>query len=174
MSKRKIQKDPNGQHVRLYKKMFDCPAWKVLSNSAKALWMDLRVQTGSFTNGRASTALGVLGHSGWVSRHTVMNARLELETLGFIEITHQGGLCYGGKSPNLYRFTDLDMYDQNHLGIKAQKADHLYMKFKTQTEARKALEQAKDSKNKVKVQKLNVQSKENSLRAEKISVDMVH
>ena len=174
MSKAKHLKDPNGQHIRLYKTMFDSPAWKVLSNSAKALWVDLRVQTVGFTNGTASTALGVLGHTGWVSRHTVMNARRELEVLGFIDLTHRGGICHGGKSPNLYRFTDLDMYDQKKYFIKAQTADQLYRNFKTKTEAEEALKQSKSLKEKVKVHKVPVQGKDSTLRTEKISVEMVH
>ncbi len=127
MSKQKL-KDPLGQHVRLYAIVYKSPAWKVLSPSAKALWCDLRVQIGSTSNGTATTALGILGHYGWTSRHTVMRAREELVALGLIQITKQGGICSGGKTPNLYRFTDLETYDILKKGITAHKADHLYKK----------------------------------------------
>jgi hypothetical protein len=151
MSKQKFIKDPLGQHIRLYAVIYNSVAWRCLSSSSKALWCDLRVQIGSSNNGTASTALGILGHYNWSSRHTVMRARDELIALGFIELTRQGGICSGGKSPNLYRFTDLEMYDIPKKGLIAKKADHLYEKVQTHAEAKKILKELRiDKKSKVK------------------------
>jgi len=145
MSKQKF-KDPMGQHIRLYKDVYDSPAWLCLSPSAKALWCDLRVQATGYANGTASTALGILTHRGWSSRHTVMRAREELIVLGFIEITQQGGICSGGKSPNLYRFTDIPMFDIPKKGLTAKKADHLYKKFRNHAEVKQILRELRDEK----------------------------
>jgi len=175
MSKNKQYKDPNGQHIRLYKIVSDSPAWKCLSTSAKALWLDLRVQTQGFNNGTATTALGILSHYGWASRHTVMRARDELEILGFIEQTQKGGLCNGGKTPHLYRFTDLEMVDLPKYQLKAKKADHLYRCFKTHQDARTALSESRFLKRKKrKVQNLPIQSTETTPRVEKLSAEFVH
>ncbi len=150
MSKQKL-KDPLGQHIRLYAMVYKSPAWMVMSPSAKALWCDLRVQVGSNNNGTATTALGILGHYGWSSRHTVMRAREELVVLGLIQITKQGGICSGGKIPNLYRFTDLETYDNPKKGIKAHKADHLYKKVASISEGKQILKRLKaQRKSKVK------------------------
>ncbi len=146
-------KDPLGQHMRLYALLYNSPAWCSLSTTAKALWVDMRAQINSYTNGTASCALGVLSHRGWSSRHTVSRARNELEILGFIQLTKVGGIGYGGKTPNLYRFTDLEVYDQSKKGVFATKADHLYREFKSKSEALKRLSELEKQK-KYKVQKL--------------------
>lgn len=155
MSKQKYIKDPLGQHIRLYAVVYDSVAWKCLSPSAKALWCDLRVQIGATKNGTATTALGILGHYGWSSRHTVMRARDELIALGFIQITQQGGICSGGKSPNLYRFTDLEMYDIPKKNLLAKRADHLYKKHQNHQEVKKILRELKvQKKSKVQINPL--------------------
>lgn len=146
MSKKQQFKDPLGQHIRLYAVVYKSPAWMVLSPSAKALWCDLRVQVGSYSNGAASTALGVLGHYGWTSRHTVMRAREELIALGLIQITKQGGICSGGKTPNLYRFTDLETHEIAKKGIAAHKADHLYKKVVSISQGKQILRELRMQK----------------------------
>ncbi|MBU3629296.1 hypothetical protein [Polynucleobacter sp. AP-Reno-20A-A9] len=173
MSKQKFIKDPLGQHIRLYAVIYNSVAWRCLSPSAKALWCDLRVQIGSSNNGTASTALGILAHYNWSSRHTVMRARDELIALGLIELTRQGGICSGGKSPNLYRFTDLEMYDIPKKGLIAKKADHLYKKIQTHTEAKKILEDLRTEK-KSKVKSLPLVSAVTILRDQKLSELSVH
>lgn len=147
-------KDPLGQHIRLYAMIYNSAAWCALSTTAKALWCDMRTQINGYTNGTASCALGVLSHKGWSSRHTISKARNELEILGFIKLTKLGGIGYGGKTPHLYRFTDLEVYDQTKKGVYATKADHLYREFKSKSEANKRLAELNEVK-KIKVQKFN-------------------
>ena len=174
MARKPISKDPLGQHIRLHAKLYNSAAWCALSPSAKALWCDLRTQINTYTNGSATTALGVLAHKGWSSRHTVMRARNELITLGFIEITHQGGICNGGKSPNLYRFTDQEMYEQPKWRLFAQKADHLYLKFKTKSEAQAEIKKIIKSKKKVKVLNQHLVSEEITTRSQKLNAELAH
>lgn len=155
MSNRKqFFKDPLGQHIRLYAVIYNSPAWCSLSTTAKALWCDMRCQINDYNNGTASCALGILSHKGWSSRHTVSKARNQLEALGLIQLTKAGGICYGGKTPNLYRFTDLDMCDQPKKGFTSKKADHLYREFKTKSEASQRLNELEKNK-KSKVKKLD-------------------
>ena len=161
-------KDPLGQHIRLYALIYNSPAWCSLSTTAKALWVDMRAQINSYTNGTASCALGVLSHRGWSSRHTVSRARNELEILGFIQLTKSGGIGYGGKTPNLYRFTDLEVYDQPKKRISATRADHLYKEFKTKSEALKRLSELEERK-KYKVQKITNLRADMTLRTTNVS-----
>ena len=155
MAKAKAIKDINGQHARLYYSIANSPAWCALSPSAKALWCDMRVQVGATNNGAATTALAILKHKGWSSRHTIARARNELICLGFIELTVQGGICNGGKTPNLYRFTDLPMYELPKHRLARCNAVHLYRKFGGLSEAKGALRAARLESNKVKVNKLH-------------------
>jgi len=131
----KPPKDLGGSHIRLYATIHNSFAWLVLSPTAKALWVDLRTQIGATKNGTATTALGILSHRGWTSRHTVDRARSELISLGFIAMTRQGEIFRGVKSCNLYRFTDLDTYEQPKVNLQAKKADNLFLKFESKSMA---------------------------------------
>lgn len=118
-------KDPLGNHVRAYYRLMDSHAWRALSPSARALWLDLARQAGQTNNGACGTHLkdsqgdrmGDLINRGWTSHHTVLRAARELECLGFIEKEVQGGKCGGGKTPNRWSLTHLDVYDMPHKGV---------------------------------------------------------
>lgn len=170
---KKILKDPRGQHVRIYKDILNSPAWCCLSSSAKALWCDMRAQIGSTNNGTATIALEVLSHKGWSSRHTIGRARDELVVLGFIELTHQGGICRGGKSPNLYRFTDEPMYEQPKWGLAPCKPDFLFLKYQTHSEAKKEIAKLRLEKN-MKVKNKHLKSEVNTPCIKKLSAEFVH
>ncbi len=135
--------DPKGSHIRLYATIHNSFAWMVLSPTAKALWIDLRTQIGATRNGAATTALEVLRHRGWVSRHTVGRARNELISLGLIALTRQGEIFKGVKSCNLYRFTDLEVYEQAKVNVKSMKADNLFLKFETKNLAMEKINELK-------------------------------
>jgi len=139
----KLPKDPAGSHIRLYATIHNSYAWLVLAPTAKALWVDLRTQIGATKNGTATTALEVLRHRGWTSRHTVARARSELLALGFIAITRQGEIFRGVKSCNLYRFTDLDVYEQPKVSLQAIKADNLFLKFDSKSVAMEKIRELK-------------------------------
>jgi hypothetical protein len=173
MAKYKFEKDPLGQHIRLYTVITNSPAWCSLSTTAKALWCDMRCQIVGYTNGTATCALGILSHKGWTSRHTVMRARKELETLGFIRQTRAGGISCGGKTPNLYRFTDLEVFDQPSKNISSIKADHLYREFKTKSDATRALKEMRLEDNKNKVLKQSSKSVVAALCERELSVNLI-
>ncbi len=77
-----------------------------------------------------------------------MRARQQLEALGFIRLTLQGSIASGGKKPNLYRFTDLGMYELPKYKLPAVKADYLYKSFREVREAKTALRLIKNQFNK--------------------------
>jgi hypothetical protein len=143
-------KDPRGKHVRMYNELLYSPAFIALSWSAQAIYLYMRGQLGSTNNGDISASLSLFKTYGISSSATLSNALFELQTLGFIEKTRQGGITSGGKNCCLYRFTDEDSYDIPKKQITAQKATFDYREFKTVEQAKAAL-----SKNKVKVQKMN-------------------
>lgn len=139
MSKPQKFKDPNGKHVRVYATLLNSPAYIVLGYAAKALFIDLRNQLTSTNNGDISATLSDLKHRGWSSSATLAKALSELRTMGFIAVTRMGGLKLGTRICTLYRFTDLEVYQQPKTGVQAVKATHDYALIKSLREAEQVM-----------------------------------
>lgn len=131
--------DPLGRHVRVYVDLLNTPAWRALGFSAKALFLDLRASVQSTNNGNISATLTQMKHRGWTAPTTLAKALYELRVLGFIAVTVEGGLRQGSRVPSLYRFTDLDVFEQPKIGVQAIKATHDYRGFESVREAEQAL-----------------------------------
>ncbi len=170
--------DPLGAHIRAHYKLLDSHAWRALSSSAKALWIDLRRQVGSSNNGTATTALEILKHRGWVSRNTVRHAAEELEALGFIRCTVRGGIAAGGKTPKLWAFTDLDTYEHPKRGISTAKATCDFLGVESLGQARAVLDELEATRALVKKnrkgQKLPLQRSETALTRPKLRAETAH
>jgi predicted transcriptional regulator len=138
----KIWRDPNGAHARLYHSILNCPAWIALSSTAIRLYIDMRLKLTSYNNGNVEAVYSELQHRGWRSKTTMHRALRELETLGFIERTRQGGIATMSKVCNLYRFTDLDSLDFEKQGVMGRKATHDYRRFTSIRQARAVVREA--------------------------------
>jgi hypothetical protein len=101
--------DPRGRHVRIYVGLLNSAAWRCLGWSARSLFVDLREQLTSFTNGRIVATLPALKHRGWRSSSTLSNALAQLQAAGFIAVTKKGGVIRGSREASCYRFTDEPM-----------------------------------------------------------------
>lgn len=134
MAKTKF-KDPNGRHIRVYCSLLDSPAYRALSVAAKALFIDLRSYLNGSNNGNLSATLGDLRHKGWRAPATLSKAHYELRALGFLAVTRAGGLAMGTRVCTLYRFTDLEVFDQPKVHVQAVKATHDYLRFASLREA---------------------------------------
>ena len=139
MAKTKFIKDPNGAHSRIYHSLHDTVAFRVLSGNAVKLYVDMRRNLLATNNGNLSAALSDLKHRGWSSSSTLSKSLYQLRALGFIAVTREGGLKQGTRVCSLYRFTDLDVYEQPKVGVLACKATHDYLQYKSISEAKKAL-----------------------------------
>jgi len=137
-----FQKDEMGAHARLYDQIAHSPAWLASSCTARALYMQLRVKLKNHNNGNIEATLGTLKHAGFKSSSTLAKALRELETLGLIAKTRQGGITAGGRLCNLYRFTDKPMHDFPKQGLKAAKATHEWREWAGLREAEAALRAA--------------------------------
>jgi len=140
-------------HVRIRLDILHSPAWRTLSFTARALFMDMRSSLRSTNNGDINAALGTLSHKGWTSRTTILKAVAELTALGFIAKTRQG---VGGPttgSCSLFRFTDVPTFEHPRLGVRACKATFEYLVFKTLDEAEQALRDLAASEAKAKASK---------------------
>jgi hypothetical protein len=135
-------KDPRGQHLRLYVDIIDSPAWIALSATAKDLYISLRRQLGSTNNGDISATFSVLKHRGIKSSATLAKSLRELETVGLIARTRQGGIAYMSKQCTLYRFTDVDCYDIPKKHVTAQKASNEWKQYTRIAQAEAAIKAA--------------------------------
>ena len=138
MAKPKYQ-DPNGRHIRVYGSLLNSPAYRVIGFAAKALFIDLREKITGTNNGNIGATLSDLKHKGWTSSSTPAKALYELRAMGFIAVTIEGGLKQGRRMPSLYRFTDLEVFDQPKVGVQSHKASHDYLRFDTVRDAERAL-----------------------------------
>lgn len=138
MAKPKFQ-DPNGRHIRVYCSLLNTPAYRVLSFPAKALFTDMRTMVTGTNNGNLSAALSDMKHKGWTASATLSKALYELRAMGFLAITRAGGIKLGTRVCNLYRFTDLEVFDQPKVGVMAIKATQDYLRFDSVHAAEQAL-----------------------------------
>jgi hypothetical protein len=160
---RQRPKDPRGGHARLYWALLDSPAYIALGWSARALYVDLRRTLGATNNGNISATLSTLKHRGWRSSATLNKALKELVAVGLIAQTRKGGIASMSKICSLYRFTDVEVYEQPKLEISAMKATCDYRGFQSLTTARTAVREAREihhGKNR-KLQKLKLTASQN-------------
>lgn len=143
-------------HIRVTLSLLDSPAFIALDWSARALFLDLRHRMRGTNNGNISAALSELRHRGWNSSATLVKALRQLEAVGLLRKTRQTiGVVRGSKVCNLYRFTDIEVYERAKLGIPAMKATDDYKTFKTLGEAQQAIAQSTAPKKKTALQKMN-------------------
>lgn len=142
-------------HIRINLSLLDSPAFIALDWTARALFLDLRHRMRGTNNGNISAALSELRHRGWNSSATLAKALRQLEAVGLLRKTRQTiGVMRGSKVCNLYRFTDIEVYERIKLGIPAIKATDDYKAFKTLDEAHQAIAQSTAPKKKTALQKM--------------------
>jgi len=141
-------------HSRIPHDVTDGPAWRVLSFSAKALYVDLRAKLRSTNNGNINATLSEMKHRGWSSPVTLSKALRQLERMGFIAKTRQGGIASMSKICSLYRFTDLLVHEHPKQGIPATKETHDYRGFRSVGEAKAALYELNGGKSNLQKMKL--------------------
>jgi len=133
--KNKQVKDPLGAHVRMYWQLLDSPAWKVLTNAEKVLYLSLRRKLTSTNNGNINATLSSLKPDGVKSSSTLSMGLRTLEAVGLIAKTRHGGIATGGKICCLYRFTDQVTFEFPNLGISHTPATFDWRKLKNLAQA---------------------------------------
>lgn len=146
--------------MRLYWSLLDSLAWRALSYSSQSVYVAMRRRLQSTNNGNISAALGDMKHYGITTSATLAKALRELQTVGLIAVTRQGGIAYGRQICSLYRFTDEAVYEQPKVGVKACQATDDWKRFDKLAEVKTAIKQAhadakrQPGKNKSGLQKL--------------------
>ncbi|MBC7162925.1 MAG: hypothetical protein H5U26_12575 [Immundisolibacter sp.] len=127
-------------HARIRHDVLDSPAWRALPFSARALYSDLRRKLNSYNNGNLECTPVDMSHRGWRSKTTLYQALAQLELMGFIAKTRQGGKGSLSKCCSLFRFTDLPCYEHPKQGLAACKATLDWRAFTTVADAEAAID----------------------------------
>ncbi|MFZ1363974.1 MAG: hypothetical protein WAS90_03635 [Brachymonas denitrificans] len=117
-------------------------AWRALGYTSQALYVVLRRRLTATNNGNINAELGGLKHYGWNAPATLSKNLRELQAVGLIAKTRQGGIARSEKVCNLFRFTDEPVFEQPKLNIPACKATNEWQQFKTLKEAKQAIAEA--------------------------------
>lgn len=113
--------DPRGGHIRIYWEVLDSPAWAALSASGMLVYIALMRDKRSHNNGDLSLPLSRAKHRGLRSSASLRRGLIELQAVGFIEVTRTGGhKKRGQREPNLYRFTEFVCYANERKHIEHQ------------------------------------------------------
>lgn len=112
----------NGPRIWLPLNVLQGRAYSSLSNSAKALLIDLAAQLRAkhgtiYNNGDLTTAISVLSKRGWKSDKTIRTAAKQLEENNLIVKTRQGRLP---NKANLYAVTWLPLNEMDKLDVSAR------------------------------------------------------
>ena len=134
--------DPRGGHVRLYWALIDSIAWRSVGYSSQAVYIAMRRRLQSTNNGNLSAALSDMKHHGISAPSTLAKALRELQTVGLIAVTRQGGIAFGRQVCSLYRFTDEAVFEHPKLGVKAGPPTDEWKRFTKLAEAKAVIKQA--------------------------------
>lgn len=136
---KRFEADEMGVHARLYSTILNSPAWTALGFSSRALYVQMRDRLRQTNNGNISATVSTLKHAGFGSSSTLAKGLRELETVGLIAKTRQGGVASGGKLCSLYRFTDKPVYAHPKEGVSAGNATHEWKQMTSLMQAKKAI-----------------------------------
>ena len=154
--------DPRGGHTRMYWDIQDHVTWRALSFSAQCLYMAMRRKLGKTNNGNIEATVFTMREQGFTAAATLFKALRELQAVGLIAKTRQGGIARSTKECNLYRFTDLETYECPKKRVTDHLATNEWRHFKTLADAKGAIEAAHmsakkaPSENKPCIQKLKL------------------
>jgi hypothetical protein len=121
--------DKQERHIQIPHRVLNSPAYLQLSPRAKLLYIDVRIKFNGFNNGDISASLSDLEKRGWRSSSTLALKLRELEDHGLLVKTRQGGIACMSKVCNLFRFTDLDVFEVPKLGLSKSKATNDFEHF---------------------------------------------
>jgi hypothetical protein len=154
MGQVKIKK--NEQFISAPKKLLESHAYRALHWSARSLFWDIRSKYNGYNNGDLNASLANLRSAGWTSSATLTKCLRQLEAVGLIQKTRKTvGVENGSKMCNLYRFTDLQVFDVPKHGIKAMRDTNDYVFIKSGKEAQELVKKACTGTKKVTIQSVN-------------------
>lgn len=145
MSKRHQFKDPRGHHIRLYSEIYDSPAFQSLSPFDVIAYLSLRRDLKLNNNGDLSLPLTKSKERGIKHHLTLARSLRALCAVGLISLTRKGGATKGGQRlPNLYAFTDEDVYEMPKKYIDARRATNAWKSVRSIEHGHQLIAQAEE------------------------------
>lgn len=135
-------RDVRGGHVRLYWDILDSAAWLALTWIDQGLYLAMRRSLSNNNNGNVNATISRLRSRGVKSSASLAKSLRALQAVGLIEKTRQGGIAHGVKTCCLYRFTDVEVFEQKALGLTYLRATNEWRDFKLLEHARAAVKAA--------------------------------
>ena len=86
--------DPRAKHIRVYRYMFDCPAYRSISTVARCLLDEIMHRFNGANNGYIGLGQRQAAERLNVNRRTVAKAFAELEDRGFIKMRERGAFTF--------------------------------------------------------------------------------
>jgi hypothetical protein len=111
-------KNRDRPHARIYSAWMELPAWREASIAARCLLVEMLTRYRPGKNGRLEWSVRRVAEVLGVSKSTASTALIELETIGWIEVTRAGNFSRKGRS-SLYALT---MYVNDVTGEPATEA----------------------------------------------------
>lgn len=151
-------KDPLGSHSRVYARIVNSFAYQALGSSARVLYIELLRTLTSFNNGRITATATQLHSRGIRSKTTIAKGLRQLEAVGLLVKTMQGGIAGLSHIQSTFRFTHLPCDPRRDLGVAGVMPTHDYERFASLDHARVAVKRASlpIGRRKPKVQKVDV------------------
>lgn len=130
MAKNRPNTDPRGHSLRIYKDIYESPAFKALSAPDVMAYLALLAELKQYNNGDLSLPLTRAKTCGIGHHITLARSLRALCAVGLVELARKGGATKGGQRlPSLYRLTDRDCYDIPKLHLEAKAASNAWKKI---------------------------------------------
>jgi hypothetical protein len=144
--KQKLQHDPRGHSIRIYREIYDSAAFASLSPHDVLAYLALLRELKGYNNGDLSLPLSRSKKCGINHPKTLARSLRALCAVGLVALARKGGCTKGGQRlPNLYRMTDRECFDIPVKHLEAKKESHEWKRVVSVSHGRSLIALAEDT-----------------------------
>lgn len=141
MVKKQNYRDPRGHSIRIYRDIYESPAFNALSPHDVMAYLALLRELKESNNGDLSLPLTRAKQCGIGHHITLARSLRALQAVGLVALTRKGGSTKGGQRlPNLYRVTDRDCYAIPKKHLEALSATNDWKKVQTVAQGKQLIQ----------------------------------
>lgn len=146
MAKPKAYRDPRGHSIRIYRDVYNSPAFNALTPRDVLAYLALLRELKGYNNGDLSLPLTRAKKCGIKHHITLARSLRALCAVGLIALTRKGGCDRGGRRlASLYRLTDVECYEIPEKNLEAQKATRDYKKVQSIEQGQELIKKYEES-----------------------------
>jgi len=146
MAKNRPTTDPRGHSLRIYKDIYQSPAFKSLTPTDVMAYLALLAELKQYNNGDLSLPLTRAKTCGIGHHITLARSLRALCAVGLVALARKGGSTKGGQRlPNLYRMTDRDCYEIPKLHLEALSATNEWKHIATVEQGQQLIRAAENA-----------------------------